>query len=60
MRNTFILNRDEYRDFSSKVEDLSDINVTVPFLVEHDFVGDTFQVTLLEEEQSLSYIMGEV
>lgn len=59
MLNTFVLNRDDYRDFSSKVDELSEVNITVPFLVDHNFVADTYQVTLLEEEQNFAFIMGE-
>lgn len=57
MNETFILNRDDYRDFNNRVMILQSRNEEAPFLVEHDFVLDTFEVTLLDNRYTLQSIM---
>lgn len=57
MNETFILERDDYRDFTNRVMILQSRNEEAPYLVEHDFVLDTFEVTLLDNRYTLQTIM---
>ena len=57
-----ILSKEEYNTFTEKVDVSSMRGVTVPYSVEYGgTVGEpTFTVTLLNEDQDLESIMGEV
>lgn len=57
MNETFILERDDYRDFTNRVMILQSRKEEAPYLVEHDFVLDTFEVTLLDNRYTLKAIM---
>jgi len=57
-----IMNKEEYSTFTEKVDVSSMKGVSVPYSVEYGgTVGEpTFTVTLLNENQDLESIMGEV
>lgn len=57
-----IMNKEEYNTFTEKVDVSSMRGVSVPHSVEYGgTVGEpTFTVTLLNENQDLESIMGEV
>ena len=57
MNETFILERDDYRDFTNRVMILQSRKEEAPYLVENDFVLDTFEVTLLDKRYKLKTIM---
>jgi len=59
MNETFTLNRMEYEDLKFRIDQLNESKgINTPYLVEHDFVLDTFEVTLLHKSYNLNYIMG--
>ena len=59
MNETFTLNRMEYEDLKFRIDQLNESKgINTPYLVEHDFVLDTFEVTLLHKLYNLNYIMG--
>ncbi|MDB4403177.1 hypothetical protein N9159_00890 [bacterium] len=59
MNETFTLNRMEYEDLKFRIDQLNESKgIDTPYLVEHDFVLDTFEVTLLHKSYNLNYIMG--
>ncbi len=61
VNETFTLNRNEYRDFTYRVDLLNETKgVESPYLVEHDFVLDTFEVTLLDKSKDLEFVMGDL
>lgn len=57
MNETFILNRDDYRDFTNMVMILKSRGEEAPYLVEHDYIQDTFEVTLLDKRYTLKNVM---
>ena len=57
MNETFILERDDYRDFTNRVMILQSRNEEAPYIVEHDYILDTFEVTLLDNRYTLQTIM---
>jgi len=61
MNETFTLNRNEYRDFTYRIDLLNKTKgVEAPYLVEHDLVLDTFEVTLLHKSYDLKFVMGDL
>ena len=57
MNETFILDRDDYRDFTNRVMVLQSRKEEAPYIVEHDYIQDTFEVTLLDNRYTLQKIM---
>ena len=61
MNETFTLDRNQYKDFTYRIDLLKTTKgVEAPYLVEHDFVLDTFEVTLLHKSYDLNFVMGEL
>ena len=57
MNETFILSRDDYRDLTNRIMILQSRKEEAPYIVEHDYIQDTFEVTLLDNRYTLKTIM---
>ena len=57
MNETFILSRDDYRDLTNRIMILQSRKKEAPYIVEHDYIQDTFEVTLLDNRYTLKTIM---
>ena len=57
MNETFILSRDDYRDLTNRIMILQSRKEEAPYIVVHDYIQDTFEVTLLDNRYTLKTIM---
>lgn len=58
--DTFIMERNEYRAFTNKIDSMAAQGIMVPHLVEHDKELDTFTVKLLDSDMDSKFLQEKV